>query len=186
MNEDLSGEHKDVGRSELPNVVDIVSAYVSNNSLRAADLPSLIGSVHMAIRQLGNSPVAVPDIPAVPVKKSLTKDYIICLEDGKKFKSLRRHLSSSYNMTPDEYRAKWNLPSDYPMVAPSYSAARSQLARDSGLGQIAASNPAKAVHAGKPREMEMVEPALETSEVVGAEDGPLVAKKGRGRPRKVV
>ncbi len=183
MSEELNGERKDVGGSELPNVVDIVSAYVSNNSLRAADLPGLIGSVPMAIRQLGQSTVAVPDTPAVPVKKSLTKDYIICLEDGKKFKSLRRHLSSSYNMTPDEYRAKWNLPSDYPMVAPSYSATRSQLARDSGLGQVTASSQAKTVHNGKPRDMKMVEPVVDLPEVVGVEDGP-TAKKGRGRLRK--
>ena len=184
MDEDLNGQNEDVSGSELPNVVDIVSAYVSNNSLRAADLPSLIGSVHMAIRQLGHGPVAMPGAPAVPVKKSLTKDYIICLEDGKKFKSLRRHLSSSYNMTPDQYRAKWNLPSDYPMVAPSYSATRSQLARDSGLGQIAASNQARTVRTDKPGATEAAEPAEEGPEVVGAEDG-LAAKKGRGRPRKV-
>ena len=151
--------------SALPKVVSIVSAYVSNNSLRAADLPDLIGSVHLAIRQLSESmaPAAekVPDAPAVPIKKSVTKDYIICLEDGKKFKSLRRHLSSSYNMTPDEYRTKWGLPNDYPMVAPSYSATRSQLAKDSGLGQVTRVTTAAPV----------ATPA----------DAP---KKGRGRPRK--
>ena len=112
MSEDLNGQHKDVAGSKLPNVVAIVSAYVSIDSLRAADLPSLIGSVHMAMRQLGHSPVAMPDTPAVTVKKSLMKDYFSCLEDGKKLKSLRRHLSFSYNMTPDQYRAKWNFPSD--------------------------------------------------------------------------
>ncbi len=189
MSEDFHGKQKDMDGSELPKIVDIVTAYVSNNSLRAADLPGLIGSVHMAISQLGDSPVPMPQTPAVPVKKSITKDYIICLEDGKKFKSLRRHLSSFYNMTPEEYRAKWNLPSDYPMVAPSYSATRSQLARDAGLGQVAASNRAKAVQAGKSDEV-MVEagglrPAMDASEAVDAGNGSSVPKKGRGRPRKV-
>lgn len=120
-------------------IAEIVSAYVSNNSVRPADLPELIASVHTSIRALSGTPVeaptAEPQTPAVPVKKSVTKDFIICLEDGKKFRSLKRHLGSVYNMTPDEYRKKWNLPGDYPMVAPGYSEIRSRLARDIGLGQ---------------------------------------------------
>lgn len=120
---------------------DIVSAFVSNNSLPTNELPNLIASVHTAMASLQgvNAPAPeVPLTPAVPVKKSVGNDFIICLEDGKKFKSLRRHLSSTYNMTPDEYRAKWNLPRDYPMVAPSYSATRSELAKQNGLGNRAA------------------------------------------------
>ncbi len=183
----MSGEYKGIGRFgtdglELPNVVGIVSAYVSNNPLRAADLPGLIGSVHTAIRQLGDSPAPVPNMPAVPVKKSLTKDYIICLEDGKKFKALRRHLSASFNMTPDEYRAKWNLPSDYPMVAPSYSATRSQLARDSGLGQLAAAQ-AKAARAGA--EGGQADDPLADAVVADPDEAQPAPKKGRSRPSKV-
>ena len=120
-------------------VADLVSAYVSNNSIRAADLPDFIASIHASIRSLGNGHVeaapATPPVPAVPIKKSLTQDHIICLEDGKKFRSLKRHLGTVYNMTPDEYRAKWGLPKDYPMVAPGYSEIRSKLAKDIGLGQ---------------------------------------------------
>ncbi len=117
---------------------DIVSAYVSNNSVPAADLPSLIGDVHSAlVRVVGPGvPVAVEATkPAIAVKKSVTNDYIICLEDGKKFKSLKRHLRTQYNMTPEQYREKWALPPDYPMVAPNYAAARSNLAKKMGLGQ---------------------------------------------------
>ena len=117
---------------------DIVSAYVSNNSVAAADLPALIGEVHAALVRVGSgTAVAATDVlkPAVPPKKSVTNDYIICLEDGKKFKSLKRHLRTQYNMTPDEYREKWGLPPDYPMVAPNYANARSELAKQMGLGQ---------------------------------------------------
>ena len=117
---------------------DIVSAYVSNNSVATADLPQLIGEVHAALARVAGGaaelPVEAPK-PAVPVKKSVTPDYIICLEDGKKFKSLKRHLRTQYNMTPEEYREKWNLPADYPMVAPNYAEARSALAKKMGLGQ---------------------------------------------------
>ena len=118
---------------------DIVSAYVRNNSVPASDLPGLINSVYGALTNVGPAPAAAalePAKPAVSVKKSVTPDYIICLEDGKKYKSLKRHLSSMYDMTPDQYREKWNLPADYPMVAPNYAATRSQLARASGLGQL--------------------------------------------------
>jgi predicted transcriptional regulator len=124
-------------QSHIDFTADIVAAYVSNNSVAAADLPALIESVHRALGQLG-TPVAPPveeQKPAVPVKKSVTPEYIICLEDGKKFKSLKRHLRTSYGMTPDAYREKWGLPKDYPMVAPAYAAARSELAKNMGLGQ---------------------------------------------------
>jgi predicted transcriptional regulator len=116
---------------------EIVAAYVSKNALASGDLPSLIGDVHQAlVRASGNSEVTVRDElkPAVPVKRSVTPDYIICLEDGKKFKSLKRHLRTHYKMSPEEYRTKWQLPHDYPMVAPNYAAARSQLAKKMGLG----------------------------------------------------
>src|SRR6476619_4836597 len=116
---------------------DIVSAYVSNNSVPAAELPSLIGDIHAALLRVGGAGVEAPaeaPKPAVSLKKSVTPDYIICLEDGKKFKSLKRHLRTHYNLSPEEYREKWNLPHDYPMVAPNYAAARSQLAKQMGLG----------------------------------------------------
>jgi predicted transcriptional regulator len=117
---------------------DIVSAYVSNNSVPAADLPSLLNSVYAALTKTAQVQKEEPKaelVPAVSVRKSVTPDYIICLEDGKKFKSLKRHLRSTYDMTPEQYRAKWNLPADYPMVAPNYAMARSELAKTMGLGQ---------------------------------------------------
>src|ERR1700722_16441958 len=117
---------------------DIVSAYVSNNSVPASDLPSLISEVHSALLRV-TSGVVVPTIetpkPAVPAKKSVTNDFLVCLEDGRKFKSLKRHLRTQYNMSPDEYREKWGLAPDYPMVAPNYAKARSNLAKQMGLGQ---------------------------------------------------
>ncbi len=119
--------------------VEIVSAYVAGNELSAADLPSLIATVFSSLQQTegNNSAPAAPkdQIPAVSPKKSIFPSYIICLEDGKRFKSLKRHLRSSYNLTPEEYRAKWGLAADYPMVAPEYAAARSQLAKKIGLGR---------------------------------------------------
>lgn len=117
---------------------DIVSAYVGNNTVAVADLAGLINEVHMALQQTAagaKEPEPEPLKPAVPVKKSITPDYIICLEDGKKFKSLKRHLRTHYSMTPEEYREKWGLDADYPMVAPSYATARSELAKKMGLGQ---------------------------------------------------
>jgi len=117
---------------------DIVSAYVSNNSVPSGDLPALISDVHSALMRVTGGPIEIPveaPKPAVPLKKSVTPDYIICLEDGKKFKSLKRHLRTQYNMTPEQYREKWGLPSDYPMVAPNYAKARSELAKEMGLGQ---------------------------------------------------
>ncbi len=117
---------------------DIVSAYVSNNTVPASDLPALIADVHRALgnTQTGVSePVSEPLKPAVNPKKSVFPDYIVCLEDGKKFKSLKRHLRTHYDLSPEEYREKWGLPADYPMVAPNYAAARSALAKKMGLGQ---------------------------------------------------
>jgi predicted transcriptional regulator len=116
----------------------IVSAYVSNNSVPSADIPNLISQVHSALRRVSVGQAAAaaePLKPAVPVKRSVTAEHIVCLEDGHKFKSLKRHLRTRYNMTPDQYREKWSLPPDYPMVAPNYAAARSQLAKQMGLGQ---------------------------------------------------
>jgi predicted transcriptional regulator len=118
---------------------DIVSAYVSNNSVSAGDIPSLISEVHSALLKVSSGKevqvAPEPPKPAIAVKKSVTDDYIICLEDGKKFKSLKRHLRTAYNMSPEQYREKWGLPSDYPMVAPNYAEARSRLAKQMGLGQ---------------------------------------------------
>jgi predicted transcriptional regulator len=117
---------------------EIVSAYVSNNSVSTSDLPLLISEVYGALSRLSNTSIEAPTEapkPAVTVKKSVTPDYIVCLEDGKKFKSLKRHLRTQYNMTPEEYREKWGLAADYPMVAPKYAEARSQLAKKMGLGQ---------------------------------------------------
>ena len=116
--------------------VDIVSAFVSNNPVPALELPSLIAAIHATLHGLGE-PAAPPteDLrPAVPIRRSVQPDFIVCLEDGKKFKSLKRHLRTHYNMTPEEYREKWGLAPDYPMVAPNYAAARSSLAKSMGLG----------------------------------------------------
>ncbi|CAK0778872.1 Transcriptional regulatory protein MucR [Azospirillaceae bacterium] len=115
----------------------IVSAHVSNNTVSLADLPSLIEQVFKTLANIGEETVVAPPErlqPAVPIKKSVTPDYIICLEDGKKLKMLKRHLKTTYNMSPEEYRDRWSLPSDYPMVAPNYAKQRSQLAKDIGLG----------------------------------------------------
>ena len=117
---------------------DIVSAYVGNNSVTAADLPALIQSVHRALTGISTgaeTAEAAPKEPAVPIRRSITPDYLVCLEDGRKFKSLKRHLRTKYNMSPEEYRSKWSLPKDYPMVAPNYAKARSELAKEMGLGQ---------------------------------------------------
>lgn len=129
-------------QQSAPNYIElaaeIVSAFVANNSVPAAELPALISNVHDALNKItaGSTPKTeeAKQAPAVPVKKSVQPDYIICLDDGKKFKSLKRHLRTVYNMTPDQYRTKWGLPADYPMVAPNYAAARSQLAKQMGLG----------------------------------------------------
>ncbi|MGF1457115.1 MAG: MucR family transcriptional regulator [Alphaproteobacteria bacterium] len=117
---------------------DIVAAYVSHNQVPAAEVPNMIRSVHGALGTLREGTVeepVVPQKPAIPVKKSVTDDYIICLEDGKKLKMLKRYLRSNYDMSPEEYRAKWGLPPDYPMVAPNYAAQRSEFAKKIGLGR---------------------------------------------------
>jgi predicted transcriptional regulator len=134
---------------------EIVAAFVANNSLPIAELPALIHSVHAALENLASGPVNTSPLvekqePAVSVRKSLTPDFLVCLDDGKKFKSLRRHLAT-LGMTPDQYRAKWNLPSDYPMVAPNYAAARSEMAKRIGLGQMRKNAaPAKKASAAAP------------------------------------
>jgi predicted transcriptional regulator len=120
---------------------DIVAAYVGNNIVPQADLPKLIANIYQSLASATNGPgeAKSPDIvelkPAVPVRKSITPDFIICLEDGKKFKSLKRHLRTHYDLSPEQYREKWGLPLDYPMVAPNYAEARSSLAKKIGLGQ---------------------------------------------------
>ncbi|MCB9993414.1 MAG: MucR family transcriptional regulator [Hyphomicrobiaceae bacterium] len=119
---------------------EIVCAYVSNNEISPADVSKFLGDVHATLRALSGGQMAepAPELkPAVPVRKSIGPDYIVCLEDGKKFKSLKRHLRTHYNLSPEEYREKWNLPADYPMVAPSYSKVRSSLAKANGLGRKA-------------------------------------------------
>lgn len=118
----------------------IVSAYVSNNPVPAPQLSRMIAEVHAALRSLEGGPVRVvgeKPVPAIAIRKSVTPDFLICLEDGKKFKTLKRHLATHYELTPDQYRAKWALPAGYPMVAPNYSATRSQMAHAIGLGRKA-------------------------------------------------
>lgn len=126
-----------MGETLITLTADIVAAHVSNNSVAVSDLSTLIANVHGALSALGGQPVveAAPLEPAVPIRNSVKRDYIVCLEDGKKLKMLRRHLMTHYGMTPEDYRAKWGLPSDYPMVAPAYAEQRRQLAKDIGLGR---------------------------------------------------
>lgn len=117
---------------------EIVSAYLGNNSVQISEVPALIETVFGALESVDSEQPggATPSVePAVPVKQSVTADFLICLEDGKPFKSLKRHLRTHYNLSPEEYRRKWGLPVDYPMVAPNYAAARSKLAKEMGLGQ---------------------------------------------------
>ncbi len=137
---DLAGAMPGVNDDLVELSADIVSAYVSHNALSPTDLPRLIAEVHVALVGLRSNSVQVPAEelkPAVPVRKSISPDYLICLEDGKKFKSLKRHLRTHYDLSPEEYREKWGLAPDYPMVAPNYSATRSRLAKDNGLGRKA-------------------------------------------------
>jgi predicted transcriptional regulator len=136
MTEPVSGKAPDL-LVEL--TADIVAAYVSNHVVPVSDLSNLIADIHAALSNT-TSPAPAPAAvekpkPPVPIRKSIEDDYLICLEDGQKFKSLKRHLMTHYNMTPEEYREKWGLPSDYPMVAPAYAEARSRLAKEMGLGQ---------------------------------------------------
>jgi MucR family transcriptional regulator, transcriptional regulator of exopolysaccharide biosynthesis len=126
------------GGSYIELTAEIVSAYVSNNTVPPSEIPGLINQVHAALARVSGKAGDLPSEqvkPAVSVKKSVTPEHIVCLEDGKKFKSLKRHLRTQYNMTPEQYRDKWGLGADYPMVAPNYAAARSQLAKQMGLGQ---------------------------------------------------
>ena len=126
------------GKSYIDLTADIVSAYLSNNPTPASEIPNLISQVHSALLRVssGRSETPLePSKPAVSIKKSIAPDYLVCLEDGKRFKSLKRHLRTQYNMTPEQYREKWGLPPEYPMVAPNYAVARSQLAKKMGLGQ---------------------------------------------------
>ncbi len=128
------------GKSPVELTANIVSAYLSNNPTPASDIPNLISQVHAALLRVSNGRTDTPLEPAKPAvsaKKSITPEYLVCLEDGKRFKSLKRHLRTQYNMTPEQYRDKWGLPADYPMVAPNYAVARSQLAKKMGLGQQA-------------------------------------------------
>jgi len=115
---------------------EIVSAYLSNNTVSATDIPGIIDQVFKSLAHVGSDSPAAADRPqpAVPIKRSVTPDYIICLEDGKKLKMLKRHLKTAYGMSPEEYRERWGLPADYPMVAPNYAEQRSKLAKDIGLG----------------------------------------------------
>lgn len=149
--------------NRLELATEIISAYVSRNSVPAGELPALIQSVHATLATVGNGPIAKsepePQVPAISVKKSVTPDYIICLEDGKKFKSLKRHLKTSFDMTPGEYRAKWKLPEDYPMVAPNYAASRSALAKTMGLGQKARVAAVASAPVAPPAPVEVPEPA---------------------------
>ena len=115
---------------------EIVAAHVSNNTVSVGDLPHLINQVYQSLSTIGTGTVPVVERPqpAVSVKKSITPDYIVCLEDGKKLKMLKRHLRTAYDMSPEQYRERWNLPADYPMVAPNYAKQRSRLAKEIGLG----------------------------------------------------
>lgn len=145
--------------SLLELTADIVAAHVSNNAVAVGDLPALIGSVYAALSGLGaaSEPEVAPSEPAVPVRRSVKPDHIVCLEDGKKLKMLKRHLMTHYQMTPDQYRAKWNLPADYPMVAPDYAERRRILAKKIGLGRKPGSTvtpkpaPPAPKKAGRPR-----------------------------------
>ena len=131
-------EDKQITEGLIDLTADIVSAYVSNNAVVSGDLPTLINEIYDALSKAAakaSQPLTEELNPAVPIKKSVMPDYIICLEDGKKFKSLKRHLRTHYELTPEQYRDKWSLPHDYPMVAPNYAAARSALAKKMGLGQ---------------------------------------------------
>jgi len=155
---------------------EVVSAYVANNSIRPADLPDLIASVHRALQGLSAPPQAEPEKrePPVPIRKSITPDFLISLEDGKGYRSLRRHLTSR-GLTPQAYREKWGLPLDYPMVAPNYAKQRSELARASGLGQL--------------RRKGAVAPGGNGAPAPGSDQGDaerqsIQPRKRRGRPRK--
>ncbi len=133
----MTNETGDNNEMLITLTADIVAAHVSNNSVAVSDLPLLIGNVHNALSGLSGATAAAapPPEPAVPIRNSVKRDYIVCLDDGKKLKMLKRHLMTHYGMTPDDYRAKWGLPADYPMVAPAYAETRRELAKAIGLGR---------------------------------------------------
>lgn len=133
----MSQQESETAEMLITLTADIVAAHVSNNSVAVSDLPVLIGNVHSALAGLSGAPatVAAPLEPAVPIRNSIKREFIVCLEDGKKLKMLKRHLMTHYGMTPDDYRAKWGLASDYPMVAPAYAETRRMLAKKIGLGR---------------------------------------------------
>ena len=143
----MSQEDNDAAELLITLTADIVAAHVSNNSVAVSDVPTLIANVHSALAGLtgGTSAPAVALEPAVPIRLSVKKDYIVCLDDGKKLKMLKRHLMTHYGMTPDDYRAKWGLPADYPMVAPAYAEQRRVLAKAIGLGRAPGSGRKKKV-----------------------------------------
>jgi predicted transcriptional regulator len=143
----MSQEGNDAAELLITLTADIVAAHVSNNSVAVSDVPTLIGNVHSALAGLSgsNSAPATPLEPAVPIRLSVKKEYIVCLEDGKKLKMLKRHLMTHYGMTPDDYRAKWGLAADYPMVAPAYAEQRRVLAKAIGLGRAPGSGRKKKV-----------------------------------------
>jgi len=142
----MSDEQTTTDRSDILSLTtQIVTAHLSNNTVSGAEVPALIQTVFDTLAALGNEPASMPTpSPAVPVRRSVAEDYIICLEDGKKLKLLKRHLMTAYGMTPEQYRVKWGLPPDYPMVAPSYSLTRRELAKAFGLGRKPAPVPGPA------------------------------------------
>jgi predicted transcriptional regulator len=143
----MSQEGNDATELLITLTADIVAAHVSNNSVAVSDVSTLIGNVHAALAGLSGT-VALPETvlePAVPVRNSVKRDYIVCLDDGKKLKMLKRHLMTHYGMTPDDYRTKWGLPADYPMVAPAYAEQRRELAKAIGLGRAPGSGRKKKI-----------------------------------------
>jgi predicted transcriptional regulator len=142
----MSMEENETNEMLITLTADIVAAHVSNNSVAVSDMALLIGNVHSALAGLSSVEVPVVALePAVPIRNSVKKDHIVCLEDGKKLKMLKRHLMTHYGMTPDDYRAKWGLASDYPMVAPDYAETRRMLAKKIGLGRAPGSGRKKKV-----------------------------------------
>ena len=144
MSEEIQNEENNVPQHLAEITAEVVCAYVANNTLPASELPALVTDIHATLTGLvGSAGQAGGDAdrekqkPAVPIKKSITPEYLICLENGQKFKSLKKHLRASYDMSPEEYRMKWGLPADYPMVAPAYAERRSNLAKKLGLGRKA-------------------------------------------------
>ena len=145
--QNMSEESNDTAELLITLTADIVAAHVSNNSVAVSDVSTLIGNVHAALAGLSGT-AAVPETvlePAVPIRNSVKRDYIVCLDDGKKLKMLKRHLMTHYGMTPDDYRAKWGLPADYPMVAPAYAEQRRELAKAFGLGRAPGSGRKKKI-----------------------------------------